>query len=152
MDELVRWLGEQLDEDERIARAASGEEWGAVSPTQPYTVFDVAAYRANTTLRTVGAIAGVERTEDRVHIAAHDPARVLREIDAKRQLLNDYAVTARIRDEAAARIKAAGDQPDSKDLDTWDRAQREAAILEGPVKLSALVYVDRHGYLEAWRP
>ncbi|MFE2710666.1 DUF6221 family protein [Streptomyces mirabilis] len=140
MDDLVRWLGEQLDEDERIAKMASAGPW----------------------TRHVGRITG--GPEGRVlvaqqaqawnadHIARHDPARVLREIEAKRRLLDDYTVTARIRDEAAARIKAAGDHPDPKDLETWDRAQREAAILEGPVRLAALPLADRPGYREEWRP
>ena len=88
-----------------------------------------------------------------LHIAEFaSPERVLREIDAKRRLLDDYVVTARIRDEAATRIKAAGDHPDPKDLDEWDRAQREAAILEGPVRLAASVYEDRSGYLAEWAP
>jgi hypothetical protein len=35
VDDLAQWLGEQLDEDERIAQAASGEEWGASYPLSP---------------------------------------------------------------------------------------------------------------------
>lgn len=63
------------------------------------------------------------------HAALHDPKAVLRRIKADRKTLADYELTVRIRDEAAQRIKDAGDSPDSTDLDTWDRAQREAAIL-----------------------
>lgn len=70
MDELVRWLGVQLDEDERIARACSGNgEWEAEH---------IAIYGPNL---------GVEV---RAHMAAHDPARVLREINAKRRIVAAY--------------------------------------------------------------
>lgn len=65
----------------------------------------------------------------------------------------DYSPTEGMtEDETTARIKAADDQPDPKDLETWDRAQREAAILEGPVKLAASPLADRPGYRKEWRP
>ncbi|MEV0115847.1 DUF6221 family protein [Streptomyces sp. NPDC050844] len=139
MEDLVQWYGEQLDEDEQVARGCSGMEW------REHPKNWVSAPPLN-------RVAVVVHDGDRAHIVRHDPARVLRETAAKRQLLDDYTVTARIRDEAAERIKAAGDHPDSKDLETWDRAQREAAILEGPVKLAATPLADRPGYREEWRP
>lgn len=150
MDELVAWLGQQLDEDEQIAQEAGGKydsglRWREVGQTGlDGTVGDE---HGSVVVYSTGA-----GRQHSAHIVRHDPARALREIDAKRKLLDDYAVTARIRDEAAARIKAAGDRPDPKDLDTWDRAQTEAAILEGPVKLAALPLSDRPGYQETWRP
>ena len=146
MDELVRWLGEQLDFDAAQATEA-GEELG---PDWHYDDGFVLARREGDMVAT-GSQDFLEAERGRF-IAAHDPARVLAEVDAKRQLLDDYTVTARIRDEAATRIKAAGDHPDPKDLDTWDRAQMEVAVLEGPVKLAALPLADRPGYREEWRP
>ncbi|MFF7485615.1 DUF6221 family protein [Streptomyces luteogriseus] len=151
MDELVGWLRAQLDEDERVARAAADElEGPELGGEWRYDGQYVETARE----RTMVAVGSQDLMEPGCgeHIARHDPARVLREIDAKRQLLDDYETTARIRDEAAARIKAAGDHPDPKDLDTWDRAQREAAIFEGPVKLAASPSSDRPGYREEWRP
>ena len=146
MDELVRWLREQLDEETEAAQLAfSGQAdpengWGAHRPE----------WQKQTTITPhVGVIHEAVQAD---HIVRWNPARVLAEINAKRQLLDDYTVTAHIRDEAAERIKASGDHPDAKDLETWDRAQREAAILEGPVKLAALPLADRPGYREEWRP
>lgn len=79
MDDLVRWLGEQLDKDDRIARAATpgpwklarqrGVEW--VSSAEYWAVADCS-----------DADPARENAE---HVAAWDPARVLREIDAKRR-------------------------------------------------------------------
>jgi hypothetical protein len=71
--------------------------------------------------------------EQATHMALHDPAAVLRRIAAERKVLDGYELTVQLRDEAAQRIRAAGDAPTAADLDTWDRAQREAAILEEPV-------------------
>lgn len=138
--DLVQWLTAQLDEDERVARAASGEEWGAVSPTQPYVIFDVAAYKANKTLRTVGAVAGVEHAEDRAHIAEHDPARVLREIEAKRGALARYEFAC---------TEATAPNVDEEERETRVRV---AAAFQSCVLLFASVYSDRPGFQESWRP
>ena len=149
MDDLARWLGAQLDEDERIAQGADPGPWKNNSlGRHDQSVIKLGPPTSASLIQFDGSRAAANGA----HVARHDPARVLREIDAKRQLLDDFTVTARIRDEAAMRIKAAGDHPDPKDLETWDRAQREAAILEGPVKLAASPLADRPGYREEWRP
>jgi hypothetical protein len=156
--DLVRWLGEQLDEDERIARAAGrlsgslsggvpdvGERW-RVSGSH---ADDGGTYWSVTTaspdldrIPTVemvgsGMSGGGAHTEEvAAHIAEHDPARVLREIDAKRQLVERY--------ERAMENRRA--HPD-------DLASAGALLaLHGAVKLLALPYADRSGYRDEWRP
>lgn len=131
MDDLVRWLRAVLDDE----AAAQGRPETAWHRRDCGSLPDVLYPGQETGACDCGV-----------------PAQALRELGAKRQLLDDYMVTARIRDEAAARIKAAGDRPDPQDLDTWDRAQREAAILEGSVKLAASPLADRPGYRAEWRP
>lgn len=88
MVDLARWLGQQLDEDERAARAARDAEfckdgrWVVKGPFEEG-------------LGSIHSDAGeaVLGEEESVpfaiadHITRHDPARVLREIDAKRKLL-----------------------------------------------------------------
>jgi hypothetical protein len=81
-DDLVMWLRAQLDNDERVARAALDPkhrgEW-------------VWRKDSRTTVRTGDGVpiepapAGVERGP---HIARWHPARVLAEVDAKRRLLD----------------------------------------------------------------
>lgn len=61
VDELITWLRAQLDDDERVARAA----WPDCTPDDP---------RAS--------------DEDIRHIARWDPARVLAEVEAKRRILD----------------------------------------------------------------
>lgn len=110
MDDLVQWLGEQLDEDEQIARVAD---------TELGNVF------------TRIATFDPEMAADERHIMAHRPTRVLREIDAKRDLL-----------------RFAQGIHDHYETFTTGVASR----LEATLRLFALSYADRPGYREEWRP
>jgi hypothetical protein len=131
MDELVKWLGDQLDEDERVARAAS---------LGPWVQSGIGDYGWTVTFGGPGPGAGVETADseqglaDADFIAAHDPARVLREIEAKREALAHYE-----------RIRQHTRQGD------------EAYVLaEGAVskqiQIMATAYADRPGYRKEWRP
>lgn len=112
MDELVVWLRAQLDEDERIARAATQGEWvwSREFVTPP-------GYHH----RTVGPL----EPGDAAYIAAWDPARVLREIEAKRRIVDRYA---------------------------WLREHGDTGGTAWVLPLLALPYADRPGYREEWRP
>lgn len=134
MDELARWLSMQLDEDERIARAAVAAmerigssvgapvaQWVAdhhLVMRQPLT--DVEEVRIVTDCAAFGGPSAA------AHIAEHDPARVLREIEAKRGLL------ARVQNHAAIM----GRDEVHNDL----------------LRLLALPYADLPGFQESWRP
>ncbi|MGW6009685.1 DUF6221 family protein [Streptomyces sp. NPDC055210] len=82
MNDLVRWLGEQLDEDERTARA---------------TVWDGSGNKLNWELIASATIdVGVDEfyVGDRTianHMMAWEPARVLRQVAAGREALAHYA-------------------------------------------------------------
>ncbi|MGY1549607.1 DUF6221 family protein [Streptomyces sp. MN6] len=161
MDDLVQWLGAQLDEDERIAHAAGGrseQEWRAdLSGKDPGGMSSwPVAVRYTTDGRLRGAVANLpvtnERSEDRmVHIAAHDPARVLREIDAKRQLLADLLAEPHVEVDDPFYSCAVVARADVKryggpcDCGRDDRQLRRLHIL-------LLPYADRPGYREEWRP
>lgn len=137
MDDLVRWLGEQLDTDERIARAATSGPWHV-------TEYDYATDFAAGIGTTPGEVdvvghgyegGGVERIEDARHIAAHDPSRVLREIDAKRRLLAIHRPYV--------------PEPDQACLGCAGGIMFTSCPV---VRLLALPYADRPGYREEWRP
>lgn len=105
MDDLARWLGEQLDEDERIAREAACLSGGAPAVGKRWRVSgshsdDGGTYWSVTTaspdldrvpvVEMVGSGmsgGGAHTEEVATHIAEWDPARVLRETDAKRRTL-----------------------------------------------------------------
>jgi hypothetical protein len=142
MDELVAWLGVQLDEDERTARAATWHDdagtWTAHqseydSPRRSERRWFIIDSMDDGVITDVDPEAsqpdGVAR-----HIAEWDPERVLREIDAKRQALDHYARVCQL----------------TKDGD-------EAYLLaEGAVakqiQIMATAYDHRPGYREEWRP
>lgn len=132
MDELVRWFGEQLNEDERIARRVESS-WRQIGETGVIVASD--GNRAEECAN--GNWTGVAE-----HIVQHDPARVLREIDAKRQTL--------------AQCQAAEERMDgamrANDTGVYQAARAEARALHAVLRRDAAVYADRPGYREEWRP
>ncbi|WP_052479813.1 DUF6221 family protein [Streptomyces sp. NBRC 110035] len=125
MDELVQWLGEQLDADAAHAMAAAEE----LGPGWYYDDGFVLA-RGEGDLVATGSQDFLELKYGE-HIAAHDPARVLREIGAKRQLLRQYE-----------HLKYEVTPDDLSGV--W--------ALEAILYAFAAVYVDRPGFREEWRP
>lgn len=129
MDELVRWLGEQLDEDEQIARAAREAEF---CKNGHWTVKGPFEEGLGAVHSEAGeAILGEEESVPfsiAVHIARHDPARVLREIDAKRRVITGLQHLFR------------GDDP------------FVSSIAEDSLRVLAEPYADRPGYRDEWRP
>lgn len=112
MDDLVQWLGAQLDEEQREAEAA--------------------LKRTTTSRRWIGGRWVEEVVQPpEWRRSAWSPARVLREIDAKRDLLRV--------------AKAAHDYHETF-------TSGFASALEGTLRLFALAYADRPGYREEWRP
>ncbi|MEU9495397.1 DUF6221 family protein [Streptomyces sp. NPDC048215] len=110
---LAAFLRARLDEDERVARDCSGDgKWDAR---------DIAIY---------GPDLGVEV---RAHMARHDPARVLAEVEAKRRIIY-----------LAIQIPAltAKHNPFQNDADGWAET----------LKQLALPYASHPDYDEGWRP
>ncbi|MFJ1698174.1 DUF6221 family protein [Streptomyces sp. NPDC088252] len=89
MDDLVQFLRDRLDEDEQIAHIGNASEppltWRQIGETGVIVASD--GDRAEECAN--GNWAGVAE-----HIARHDPARVLREVEAKRELLSRYEAMA----------------------------------------------------------
>lgn len=108
---LIQFLRDRLNEDEQVARSA-GDGWYSYDPEQQ--------------------IAFVS-PEDSRHIARHDPARILREVEAKRVLLADYE-----RFVAERRRMMGG----------WDSYPKVSPVLTA----FAAVYADHPDCDEAWRP
>jgi len=81
MDDLVRFLRERLDEDERTARGVLWDGSGnALEWRLPFSATVEVGEEAFTT--DDSAVAD--------HIVRHDPARVLAEVDAKRRALEQF--------------------------------------------------------------
>ncbi|CAL9598223.1 DUF6221 family protein [Streptomyces sp. enrichment culture] len=155
MDDLVQWLRAQLDDDEQTARKLHNLlarlQWTADRALGLQSAIEWNVPRAEWA-RLMGALPSepdgltwVEAVEMRG--SALDPARVLREIDAKRQLI------ARGGPFCTSDCDDPDNEPKNPDTD-WttpldhhlDCAAYEAA------KVLALPYEDRTGYREHWRP
>lgn len=83
MTELVDWLRQQLDEDERVALAAHANVWNAEASRHDSEFVIVPDF----TPSGVGVVFGAKNAQ---HIANWDPARVLAEVEAKRRILDEH--------------------------------------------------------------
>lgn len=144
MDDLVTWLGVQLDGDERVARAAVAPflkgRWrfdGTLSSVGPVVVTGDATddrwvrdgnksvWTCDDPEDSCSEIAALWDAEGE-HMARWDPARVLAEVEAKRAILDEF------------RRELADDLTNESAL--W-----VLAVL-------ALPYRDRPGYRPEWAP
>lgn len=143
MDELVRWFGEQLDTDERIARAATEGPWSVDDESYAEAIY--APDRRTAVVaggRWGGEAAVFKSTADALHIAGWDPARVLREITARRQTIAQCRA-------AEARMDQA--ERDS-DTEAFGRASTMLVAFHAVIRNDAAVYCARPGYRLEWRP
>lgn len=145
MVDLVEWLRAQLDEDERIARAATPGPWWVDSTIHTEAINAGGGATVIGGGRWGGEASVFESDEDAAYIAAWDPARVLREIDSKRRVIELWKEADR---------EAASGQRYAESYETGPDgfpAGREAA-LDDVLRLLAAPYSDRDGYRKEWAP
>lgn len=126
--DLVEWLRAQLDEDERVARTVQLRRPGPwqLDP-EPWEAHAIGLL--DSAGRSVAAVLGSYSAE---FMATVDPARVLREVEAKRKVVDH--IVYELADHGA-------DNP-------WWYDDKLLPIL----RMLALPYSDRPGYREDWRP
>lgn len=120
-DDLITWLRAQLDADERVARAATPGPWVWLAGRVFQEHGD-----DRIVVPTVNDLAVVE-PEDLAHIARHDPARVLAEVQAKRRLVSEAEHYLNYEDHGLP-------------------------LAEWILTFLALPYADVPGYRDEWRP
>ncbi|RDV48449.1 MULTISPECIES: DUF6221 family protein [unclassified Streptomyces] len=135
MDDLVQFLRDRLAEDEQTARAATWDEWDSAHwtsrpPQADYERYIVADHLDDGVVLVTPENADADGVGQ--HIARHDPARALREVDAKRQLIAEHDVYAR----------KLADRMDCQSLDFPCKTLR----------LLALPYAAHPDYRDTWRP
>jgi hypothetical protein len=159
MDDLVQWLRAQLDEDERIARAAmdavgpvpGAAQWRYTASLtdeggQYWSITTVTPSDTVPTVELVGSGmsgGGVHKETLARHIAEHDPARALREVEAKRRTLDRHTSHSM----GGCRVCEAPHWGVQVCNHCYGKAWPCPDILN-----FAMVYADRPGYREAWRP
>lgn len=143
MSDLVEFLKARLDEDEQIARTSIGKyperaEW-SYEPWSPRAGWgsgeviapndrDSTGYPEMITCDREGVQQSVEEN-DGPHIARHNPARVLREVEAKRKIVEEHQI---------------GHDP----CDAHDAAMESVPC--GTICALASVYSDHPDYREEW--
>jgi hypothetical protein len=156
MDDLVRWLREQLDKDERIALAATpgpwwhnpGKQWLGPDAFEKYDLRqgeEFVGYGGphpfTGAVASTGPASNMQGMKDAAFIAEHDPARVLREIEAKRAVVARYEFACR----EASRVDLTEDE-----RETWIRV---GGALQSVVIQLAAPYSGRPGFkAEEWAP
>jgi len=121
-EDLITWLRQQLDEEERDARSVEGNgEWDC--PSTGVLQLGGVADLDGLVLAPRGVV---------YHIINYDPARVLREVEAKRRIL----------DEIDRRVPGGGVR--------WlDVATLRDVMI---ARALALPYSDRPGFRQEWAP
>ena len=134
MTTLVGFIEARLDEDERRARAATPGPWErATGGTE--TDFNGSGVYVfmDRIVADLRAAKMPNHVADAEHIARHDPARVLRDVEAKRKLLAFLVVLA-----------------GETDLgDAWWRLEQSHPA---PLRLLAAPYSDHPDYRSEWSP
>ncbi len=118
---LVEFLRARLDEDERRARDARPGPWSLTGHPDEVVLYSGPDEVMRGPLR------------DGAHIAHHNPARVLAEVDAKRRIVELCA-----EEDGGVEI-GVGVSPEQ-----W--------LAQSVLRLLAEVYADRPGYRQEWRP
>jgi hypothetical protein len=92
--DITEFVKARLDEDEAAAKAATPGPWEPetyIDEDEPVGVEYLVAAPAEAHLVAGAGLGGPQAEKDTAHIARHDPARVLREVAAKRRTLECHA-------------------------------------------------------------
>lgn len=132
-DALVAFLKARLDDDEQVARQAASREQGGAS------------WRLEGATVLAGDGAPVARhtwADEGSHIARHDPARTLREVEAKRGIVERHSPHSMGSCRTCERPHWG--------VQVCDHCERAAPCPD--LRDLATVYASHPDYLEEWRP
>jgi hypothetical protein len=146
VDDLIQFLRARLDEDYRTATddgVLAGDTWHVLEPLPGRVTAEV--------MQIGGPVAKLEHRAAE-HMARHDPARVVAEVAAKRQIIELHGHEER-----------SGWRPDDDDTPgaygTIEQACMECGSQDlavrwpcPTIRLLALPYVDHPQYQESWKP
>ncbi|MEV6854736.1 DUF6221 family protein [Streptomyces microflavus] len=156
--DMTAFLRARLDED---AAAPEGVlEWHSPGPRvvmaegfNEYDAYDSplkGLLERDDSLMPFGCVAVTDYDADAKYIARHDPARTLREVEAKRMIVDAHG-----RDHECISLTGSGETNaiDGKPWALWE--PEHTADAERPcfvLRALALPYADHPDYLEEWRP
>lgn len=157
--DIVAFIRTRIAEDERAARSAKPGPWKYDSDLddpdpcedEVYSVHD--GEHGDLVGDPVCYVRGKETVGNGVHIARQNPDRVLRGVEAKRGILDDYDKAAQELDRALMRARAEsvdGVVPDDVQA-TLTRKQVKVVALEYVVLRLATEYSDHKDFC-GWQP
>lgn len=140
VSDLVEFLRARLAEDEQTARRALGGEWTCLVAPR------FAAPGERGEIEVGGQVLAVPTPETGLHIARHDPARTLREVAAKRAIIDEHEITHDT-------VTAEGNFSSEPGCGTCHEMDGEtyAGGYCRTLRLLALPYADHPDYDESWR-
>lgn len=152
MDDLVQFLRARLEEDARDAIQAGGKAWAweqhhgdmCNDPTCPYGELAT----DDTVLMSVHGYDVKEGWSGAAHIARHNPARVLRRVEADRQIVRRH-------DRAVLRAGGGAQHFATETVCRSCEPNLQFPELSWPcptLRLLALPYADHDDYRPEWRP
>jgi hypothetical protein len=136
-DELVAWLREQLDEDERVAQGTGVLGWLTYRNPDGSMRYTLAASQAEDGTWIVD---GREADTYASAVVVYDWRQVLREVEAKRRIIDAHPIE----------YSKVSDYTDCANCIDEDSEYDSYPCLT--LRLLALPYADRSGYREEWRP
>lgn len=153
VDDLTAFLRARLDEEEQTARECSPWPWDqignrVIDASPPSTELGIGM--------AVGySVARGPHAPDMAHIAHHDPARVLAEVDAKRRIIDEHAIVHRNIGWIADGEEEYGEIPVcGRCVPKHSHYSRRADVPEWccrTLRLLALPYADHPSFKEEWR-
>jgi len=160
---IVEFVNARLDEEERAAKAATPGPWrhnpnkhwhrpGSVEFEE--SVFAGPDGSEATFVAGTGPSDDPQSMADAAHIALHDPARVLREIKAKRAIVAAYLPAGGDPHPGLPCINYEGQDP--ANYSEWDTCSRHIKASETRIhhdyviRLLAAVHADHPDYDPAW--
>jgi hypothetical protein len=142
VDELVQFLRERLDDDAALAEAASPGPWHPSEECDEVLAVD------GVTVADGFALSGRQLRATTEHIARQDPARVLAEVEAKRQLVELHGW-------ATLRAGGGAQYYDTVTVCRSCEQNHQFPELSWPcltLRVLALPYADHPAYRAEWRP
>ena len=148
--DLVDFLRARLDEDQEVARSAIAGPWAIAENGELYAPFFDREIRYGAGWSSVdhlyvtsdseGLLPSVQE-EQATHIARHDPARVLADVEAKRRIIELHRV---IVDSA---------WPAGHCLECWDQEAGDYRPWPcSTLQLLALPFAEHPDYRQEWKP
>ena len=160
MNDLLQFLRARLDEEAADARAAAskrgGGTWEAVLGDDFRSSVCGRYHEGELGYPSRPVIIDPDDHETSVHIARHDPARVLREVEAKRRTMELHGIVHRDIMWLESGAETTAELPVCGLCVPRHSAYRDRDdVPEGPcatLRLLALPYADHHDYRPQWQP